>query len=302
MAQPLGFRRFSRRLEGARSAVTRAVAGHGLSCPRFGAYSGNAWRPGMRIGEGQSGLKSLRVAVAGATGRTGSEAAKAIRQAPDLDLVAAVARRRAGEDLGVVLGEGPWDVPLETDVAAVLARGRLDVLVDFTLPDIAGAHAIAALRHGVRPVVGATGIPAVEVDAIRGLVAERRLGAVLIPNFSFGIMLLARFCAEALRFFPDVEVVELHHSTKRDKPSGTALQLRRVLEAAGARSPVPVHSVRLPGLVAHHEVIFGGAGETLTLRHDTLSRASFGPGVVLAVRKVMELTTLVEDLGALIDA
>ena len=247
-------------------------------------------------------MSNLRVVVAGATGRTGSEAAKAVWQAPDLELVAAVARRRAGEDLGLLLGEAAWGVPLESDVAAAVRRTRPDVLVDFTLAESAGRHALDALRQGVRPVVGATGIPTGDMDALRALVTATGLGAVLIPNFSFGILLLARFCREALRFFPDVEVVELHHSAKRDRPSGTALQLRAVLEEAGAHAPVAVHSVRLPGLVAHHEVLFGGPGETLTLRHDTLSRASFGPGVVLAARKVMALDTLVEDLGALIDA
>lgn len=247
-------------------------------------------------------MGSVRVAVAGATGRTGAEVVRAVRQAPDLELVAAIARRRTGEDLGTVLGEGRWDLPIEGDVESALARCKPQVLVDFTLPDSAGRHALSALRHGVRPVVGTTGIPAEQMEEIRRLVAETGLGAVVIPNFSFGIMLLARFCREALPFFPDVELIELHHAGKRDRPSGTALQLRHVLESAGARRPVAVHSVRLPGMVAHHEVVFGGAGETLTLRHDTLSRASFGPGVVLAVRKVIDLPTLVEDLAALIGA
>ena len=245
-------------------------------------------------------MGALRVAVAGATGRTGSEAARAIRQAADLDLVAGLARTRAGQDLGSVLGEGPWGLPIETDLAQALGRSRPDVLVDFTLGESAGGHALLALRRGVRVVCGATGIPPTDVAAIRECSAESGLGAALIPNFSFGILLLARFCREALRYYPDVEVLELHHATKRDRPSGTARQLRGVLEAAGAKAPVPVHSIRLPGLVAHHEIVFGGPGETLTLRHDTSSRASFGPGVVLSVRKVMGLSGLVEDLESLV--
>jgi 4-hydroxy-tetrahydrodipicolinate reductase len=245
---------------------------------------------------------ALRVAVAGATGRTGSEAAKAIRQAADLQLVAAVARGRAGQDLGTLLGEGAWGIPVETDLGDALARTRPDVLVDFTLGESAGGHALLALGRGVRPVVGATGLPAADLDAIRRQSRESGLGAVVIPNFSFGILLLSRFCGQALRFFPDVEIVEAHHATKRDRPSGTARLLRRVLEEAGAKSPVPIHSVRLPGLVAHHEVVFGGPGETLTVRHDTTSRASFGPGVVLAVRRVMALTGLVEDIETLLSS
>lgn len=247
-------------------------------------------------------MSALRVVVAGATGKTGSEAAKAVRQAADLELVGVIARTRAGHDLGQVLGDGAWGLPVETDLAAVLGRTRPDVLVDFTLGESAGRHALLALDQGIRVVVGATGLPSGEVDEIRRRAREARMGAVIIPNFSFGVMLLARFSREALRFFPDVEVIELHHSQKRDRPSGTARQLRRVLEEAGAKAPVPVHSVRLPGLVAHHEVVFGGEGETLTLRHDTLSRASFGPGVVLSVRKVMGLSGLVEDLEGLLAA
>ena len=242
----------------------------------------------------------VRVAVAGATGRTGSEAARAIAAAPDLELVGAIARRRVGEDLGAALGEPPWGIEIAASVAEVLGRRHPDVLVDFTLADCAGGHAVSALRMGVRPVVGATGIPAEQLDAVRLLCAETGLGAAVIPNFSFGILLLQRFCREAARFFPDAHVVEMHHQGKRDRPSGTALQLRRTLESAGARPPVEISSVRLPGLVAHHTLVFGAPGETLTLRHDTLSRSSFGPGVVLAVRRVAERGGFVDDLEALV--
>lgn len=246
-------------------------------------------------------MAPVRVAIAGATGKTGSEAAKAIHAAPDLRIVAAVARMHLGEDLGVLLEGSKWDVAVSGDVEGTLRATTPDVLVDFTLGESAGRHAACALRAGVRPVVGATGLAAEDVEEIRRLAEERRLSAMLIPNFSFGIVLLARFCREALRFFPDVEVVEFHHAQKRDRPSGTARQLQAVLEASGAHAPVPVHSVRLPGLVAHHEVVFGGPGETLTIRHDTLSRASFGPGVVLAVRKVTGLQgEVVESLEGLL--
>lgn len=247
-------------------------------------------------------MGALRVAVAGATGRTGSEAARAIRAAPDLELVAAVARTRAGQDLGVVLGHGEWGVPIQADLDAALGGARADVLVDFTLGESAGGHALLALRRGVRPVVGATGIPPEQVEQLRRCAAETGLGAAVIPNFSFAILLLARYCREAVRFFPDAEIIEMHHATKRDRPSGTARLLAGVLEAAGATRPVPVHSVRLPGLLAHHEVVFGGPGETLTLRHDTSSRASFGPGVVLAARRIMACTGLAEDLSTLLAA
>lgn len=224
-----------------------------------------------------------------------------MHDAAELDLVAAVARRGAGDDAGRRIAGTPWGVTLEADVDTALQRTRPDVLVDFTLAESGGRHALLALHRGVRPVVGTTGIPAGEIQEIERLAADLGLGAAIIANFSFGIMLLQRFAVEALRFFPAVEVVETHHATKKDAPSGTAARLRDVLLAGGARQPVPVHSLRLPGAVASHEVVCGGAGERLTLRHDTTSRASFGPGVVLACRRVMDLDRVVHDLADLLD-
>lgn len=247
-------------------------------------------------------MAQVRVVLAGATGRAGSEVARALRQEEGVHLVAGVARRQAGRDLGSALGGEPWDVPIHPTVDAALSVAAADVLVDFTLADVAGAHALAALNRGVRPVVGATGIPEAEVAAIVDASARTGLGAALIPNFSFGVMLLQRFAVEALRFFPAVEVIERHHDTKKDAPSGTAARLARVLAAGGARQPVPVHSVRLPGHVAHHEVVLGGLGEILTIRHDTTSRASWGPGVALAVRAVMGRPGVALDLADLVVA
>ncbi len=238
--------------------------------------------------------------LAGATGRAGSEVARALRHEDGIHLVAGVARRQAGHDLGTALGGEAWDVPIHATVDGALAAAGADVLVDFTLADVAGGHALAALNRGVRPVVGATGIPEAEVAAIAAASERTGLGAALIPNFSFGVMLLQRFATEALRFFPAVEVIERHHDTKKDAPSGTAARLARVLAAAGARQPVPVHSVRLPGHIAHHEVVMGGLGEILTIRHDTTSRASWGPGVALAVRTVMHRPGLARDLADLV--
>jgi 4-hydroxy-tetrahydrodipicolinate reductase len=245
-------------------------------------------------------VAQVRVILAGATGRAGSEVARALRHEDGIRIVGAVARRQAGSDLGVALGGEAWDVPIHPTVAKALTSARADVLVDFTLADVAGGHALAALNAGVRPVVGATGIPEADAAAIVESSARTGLGAALIPNFSFGIMLLQRFAVEALRFYPAVEIVERHHDTKKDAPSGTAARLARVLEAAGARKPVPVHSVRLPGHVAHHEVVLGGLGEILTIRHDTTSRASWGPGVALAARTVMTRPGVAFDLADLV--
>jgi 4-hydroxy-tetrahydrodipicolinate reductase len=241
----------------------------------------------------------LRVIFAGATGKTGSELARGLLQEPDIALVGAVSRRAAGRDLGEALGLGPRGIPVRADLGSLLREVEADVLLDFTSPEVAGQHALLAVRHGLRPVVGTTGIPQEELSELEAECEKRGLGAVVIPNFSFGAMLLHRFAREAVRFFPRLEIVEKHHEKKKDAPSGTALRLARSLEAAGIGT-IPIHSVRLPGHVAHHEVIFGGEGEVLTLRHDTISRASFLPGVLLALRRVGEIKGVVYDLWDLL--
>jgi 4-hydroxy-tetrahydrodipicolinate reductase len=240
----------------------------------------------------------VRVVVAGATGRTGSAVTRGLLSAEGVEVVGAVGQRHAGEPLSAFTGVAT-PVQVEADLRACLERERPDVLVDFTLPAVAGGHALLALELGVRPIVGTTGLADEELEAIRQRAHELRLGAAVIPNFSFGILLLGRFAREAVRFFPKVEVVELHHDTKLDVPSGTALHLSEALAAAGARSPVPIHSVRLPGFVARHTLIFGGTGETLTLTHDSSSRDSFAPGVLLAVRRILHVDHAVFDLAEL---
>ncbi len=244
-------------------------------------------------------LAKIRVVAAGATGKTGSAVTQALLGEDDIQVVAAVARRSAGSDLGQALGTGFLGIPVSDNLDAVLAEHQPDVLVDFTAPHVAGPHALAAVTRGVRPVVGTTGIPAEQIQRLEQECARRGLGAAVIPNFSFGIMLLAEFILRAAEVFPNLEIIEKHHQTKVDAPSGTALRLAQRLAERGHHN-VPVHSVRLPGFVAHHEVIFGGTGESLTIRHDSISRASFGPGVVLAVRRVMEIDRVVYDLADLL--
>lgn len=249
---------------------------------------------------GGTGLaRPIRVVVAGISGKTGSEVARALVAEDDIELVGAVARGVAGQDAGQVLGVGPLGVSVSETLDAALARAAADVLVDFTHPSVAGQHALLAAGHGVRPVVGTTGIPADTLRQLEETCATQGIGGCVIANFSFGVMLLLRFVAQAAEIYPRVEIVEKHHHTKVDAPSGTALRLAQRLREAGA-GDVPIHSVRLPGHVAHHEVIFGGTGEVLTLKHDTFSRASFGPGVILAVRRVMTLDRVVYDLADLL--
>jgi 4-hydroxy-tetrahydrodipicolinate reductase len=196
-------------------------------------------------------------------------------------VVGAVSRER---DMRVAMAVDPALAPADgayADLPAALAAGRPDVVVDFTVPDTVFANAMTALEAGAHVVVGTTGLSEGQIEEIRRAAEGGQANALIAPNFAVGAVLMMRFAAEASRHMPKAEVIELHHDRKLDAPSGTALRTAALMEG----DPV-IHSVRLPGLVAHQEVILGGHDETLTIRHDSLSRESFMPGVVLAVRAV----------------
>jgi 4-hydroxy-tetrahydrodipicolinate reductase len=200
----------------------------------------------------------------------GATVCEAVEDAEDMDLVG-----RADPELGVELAE-------------VLAGAQ--VVVDFTTSDAAAGNARECVASGVHVVVGTTGFDA---DALRGEVESARTGGAnvfLAPNFAIGAVLMMEFARRAAENMPDCEIVELHHERKVDAPSGTAKRTAELIRAAGGRVHEPIHSIRLPGLVAHQEVIFGGEGQTLTIRHDSTDRRSFMPGVLLAVRRVGELS------------
>lgn len=206
----------------------------------------------------------IRVAVAGAAGRMGETVCNAVDGADDLELVA-----RADPALGQPLSDALDSEP--------------EVLVDFTMPGAVVGNARQAVDAGVHVVIGTTGFDLGELDGLRGA------NIFVAPNFAIGAVLMMRFAAEAAQHMEKAEIIELHHQTKVDAPSGTAARTAKLIEeATGAGSP-PIHSVRLPGLVAHQEVIFGGLEQTLTIRHDSVGRQSFMPGVLLAVRRVPTL-------------
>ncbi|MGD9571563.1 MAG: 4-hydroxy-tetrahydrodipicolinate reductase [Thermoleophilia bacterium] len=213
----------------------------------------------------------IDVCVTGAAGRMGQAVVGAVSREEDMRVAMSVDPALAGRD-----GAYP-------DLAAALAAGAPDVMVDFTIPDTVFANVMAALAAGVHAVVGTTGLSGDQMDEIRAAAEAGPANALIAPNFAVGAVLMMRFAAEASRHMPKAEIIELHHDRKLDAPSGTALRTASLMEG----DPV-VHSVRLPGLVAHQEVILGGHDETLTIRHDSLSRESFMPGVVLAVRAVAE--------------
>lgn len=260
---------------------------------------------------------TTRVAVVGAGGRMGSEVCRAVDGADDLELVAAVDPSHAGRPLQAIAGVG-GELTVADELAAITAAAA-DVAVEFSGPASVGGNLRWLLDQGVHAVVGATGLPAEDLEAARASAASGAANALIAPNFAIGAVLLMRFAAQAAEHLPHVEVIELHHDRKVDAPSGTALRTAELIdEARGQRPEVPlgddehpgargadhagvrVHSVRLPGLVAHQEVVFGGLGQTLTIRHDSLDRTSFMPGVLLACRQVGALDGLVVGLEHLL--
>jgi 4-hydroxy-tetrahydrodipicolinate reductase len=229
----------------------------------------------------------------------GRVACTAIDSADDLELVGAFARTHVGEPLGPLLGLERPSGSVYADLDTLFDSAEPQVVIDFTLYPATVAVARRAVGQGISPVVGATGWTE---DDERGLAEHcqaRGVGAALVPNFALGAVLMMRFAEEAARYFPTAEIVELHHDGKRDAPSGTAKLTARRIEAATRRREVPIHSVRLRGLVAHQEVLFGGDGELLTIRHDSLSRESFAAGILLAARAVRSRRGLVVGLDAL---
>jgi len=246
----------------------------------------------------------IRVLVSGAAGKVGSEVVRAVADAYDMEVVAAVDPGISGCLVPTASGE---HVECRADLAMAIEATRPDVMVDFTHPTVVEGNLRVALAAGVDCVVGTTGLSEEKLAELAKLAPE---GTTLFfaPNFAIGAVLMMQFAEQAARYMPHVEITELHHDKKADAPSGTAIRTARMIAAARGEAPsvpgretelpgmegargavvdgVHVHSVRLPGLVAHQEVLFGGQGQTLTIRHDSIDRTSFMPGVVLAVREV----------------
>ncbi len=217
----------------------------------------------------------IRVGVAGAAGRMGQTVCTAVTQAPDMELV------------------GRADPLLDLTLARMLEQSSPEVVVDFTRPDTALENALECLQAGVHVVIGTTGFDidalTAQAHAIPATPGANPANVLIAPNFAIGAVLMTRFAAEAAKHMAKAEIVELHHDGKLDAPSGTAARTARLMAHASGGEPPPIHSVRLPGIVANQEVILGDIGQTLTIRHDTTGRESFMPGVLLAVRGVRTL-------------
>jgi 4-hydroxy-tetrahydrodipicolinate reductase len=251
----------------------------------------------------------------------GREVVRAVVRDPETELVGAVDVSEIGTDAGLLAGVGPQGIAVHENLAAVLRESHTEVVVDFTRAEAAFANARATLAAGASPVIGTTGMSTGQIDELRQLAEANSVGALIAPNFALGAVLMMRFAAQAARYLSEVEIIELHHEKKPDAPSGTAIKTAEMIRAARAPERVArpveemkiegsrggdfdgihIHSVRLPGYVAHQEVIFGGLGQTLTLRHDSIDRISFMPGVLMACKRVRGLKGLVYGLENLLD-
>ena len=261
----------------------------------------------------------VRVLVNGGCGRMGQAVIKAVLEDKELSLVAAV-DLKGGMDAGTLVGIPACGVVVTVGLEEAIATARPDVMVDFTRPSAVFQNAVIALRKGVSPVIGTTGLSAEEETELAKIAEETGTPAFIAPNFAIGAVLMMEMAQLAAKYLPDVEIIELHHDQKLDAPSGTALQTAERIRAVrkshrqghpeetekltGARGAeldgIRIHSVRLPGFVAHQEVIFGALGQTLTIRHDSLDRASFMPGVVLACKKIRQRQGLTIGLDKLL--
>ena len=266
----------------------------------------------------------IPVVVIGAAGKMGLEVVKAVAQAEDMNLVGAIDRNpeHQDKDAGELAGlSEPLEVPITNQLESMLAfacqEKQPGVMVDFTHPDSVYDNVRSAIAYGIRPVIGTTGLSVAQIQQLADFAEKSSTGCLIIPNFSIGMVLLQQAAVTASQYFDHVEIIELHHNQKADAPSGTAIQTAQKLAEMGktfnpalveetekltgargskAEEGIRIHSVRLPGLIAHQEVIFGAAGQIYTLRHDTSDRACYMPGVLLAIRKVLQLKSLVYGL------
>lgn len=263
---------------------------------------------------------SIKVLVSGAVGRMGREVVKAVAGDPATELVGAVDHHLIGQDVGEVAGIGAQNVLIAGDLASALKESGAQVAVDFSTPHAVRENISIMLAAGVCPVVGTTGLKESDLEEIDAQSREAGVPVFIAPNFAIGAVLMMRFAAECAKVFDYAEIIEYHHEKKIEAPSGTAFKTAQVLREArgsdfervggddeasgsaavhsrgGEMGGIAIHSVRAPGYLAHQEVIFGMAGQTLNIRHDTITRECYMPGVLRAVKAVQDLKGLTYGL------
>ncbi|MDX6152982.1 4-hydroxy-tetrahydrodipicolinate reductase [Marinococcus sp. PL1-022] len=265
--------------------------------------------------------ESIRVIVAGPRGNMGKEAVHMIEAAENLQLAAVVDHKYEGSLLSEIEGMPNSGAHVYTDVDQCLNEVEAEVFVDLTTPEIGKIHTEKALDYGLASVVGTTGFSDEDLERLRQKAKEQQRGVLIVPNFAIGAVLMMKMSQMAAAYFPDVEITELHHDRKLDAPSGTAVKTAKLIQEnrtkktqghpeeketmPGARGAeldgMRIHSTRLPGLVAHQQVMFGGEGQTLTIRHDSINRASFMPGVKFAIEQVVTMNELVYGLENILE-
>ncbi len=262
-------------------------------------------------------MKPIKVVVHGALGRMGQEIINALCRESEIQLVGAV-ELQVSEDY-LTLPDNSGAVPLSSDLGYILTSCQPDVLVDFTIKEAIMPAVRAATEQGVNLVIGTTGLTADELSEIEQLVQAHQVGAIVAPNFALGAILMIHLAKVAAKYLDYAEIIELHHHLKADAPSGTALSTAKAMATArgkpfsrppeqdktsnsrgGQVEGITIHSVRLPGLLAHQEVLLGGPGQTLSIRHDTINRECFMPGVILAIKEVVKRKGLVYGLDTLL--
>lgn len=263
----------------------------------------------------------IKIIVAGPRGRMGREAVKLVEETPHFKLAAVIDRKHNGLNLSEIEGFSNINAPVYSNVEECFQQVEADVLVDLTTPETGYLHTKTALLYGIRPVVGTTGFTKEQLEEVKSISEEKELGCIIAPNFAIGAILMMKFSQMAAKYFQDIEIIELHHDQKLDAPSGTAVKTAEMISEnreskqqghpneietmKGARGAdfegMRIHSVRLPGLIAHQQVLMGADGQSLTIRHDSYNRASFMSGVKVSVETVMNLNTLVYGLEHILD-
>ncbi|HSI68148.1 MAG TPA: 4-hydroxy-tetrahydrodipicolinate reductase [Planococcus sp. (in: firmicutes)] len=265
---------------------------------------------------------TIRVAVAGARGKMGQEAVHTVMKDPDMELVSVLDYKDIGATLADTEFFPPeYQVPVYTDMDELHRDTSPDVLVDLTSPESVYKHTKRALELSIRPVVGTTGFSDEELEELTVLSEDTKIGCIIAPNFAVGAVLMMKFAEQAAKYLPEIEIIEMHHDQKLDAPSGTAMKTANLVSQQravrnqghpreketlpGARGAnydgMRIHSVRLPGLVAHQQVLMGGEGQLLTIRHDSFNRGSFMSGVALSIKTVMEKEELIYGLEHIIE-
>ncbi|TWT07639.1 4-hydroxy-tetrahydrodipicolinate reductase [Planococcus sp. CPCC 101016] len=265
---------------------------------------------------------TIRVAIAGARGKMGTEAVHTVMNNSEMELVAVLDYKEVGNTLAETnLFPASYTAPIYIDLEKLHSETKPDVLVDLTTPEFVYEHTKQALDLKIRPVVGTTGFSDEQLDELTALSKDSKIGCIIAPNFAVGAVLMMKFAEQAAKYLPDIEIIEMHHDQKLDAPSGTAMKTAHLISQErpiheqghvreketipGARGAnydgMRIHSVRLPGLVAHQQVLLGGDGQLLTLRHDSFNRGSFMSGVVLSIKTVMDKEELIYGLEHIID-